>query len=90
MDPFTLVLLLSVAGYCAAAPDRRTFAASRGAAGAVRAAAVGGTRQVRDDWRAVAPPVGPRPLKERTRLKQRTLGSVAVAVGLPAVRRSGR
>jgi hypothetical protein len=79
MDPFTLVLLLSVAGYCAAAPDRRTFAASRGAAGAVRAAAVGGTRQVRDDWRAGRPGRAATARGVRTRLKQRTLGSVAVA-----------
>lgn len=72
-------LLIAALAYAAAAPDRRTYATSRGTASAGKAAAVGGARQIRADWQAGAPGRAKVYQRNRARLRKKTLGPALLA-----------
>lgn len=55
MDPFTGAILAGVLAWLIVSPDRRTLAATRGSAGAVRSAGRASGGVVADRWRSGAP-----------------------------------
>jgi hypothetical protein len=79
MDPITFLVIAAFTAWLAAAPDRATLTATRGALGAARSAGRAAAGVVRSEWVAAAPARSAAWTVRRDRLRKTRSGRAALA-----------